>query len=369
MSAFTTKTAVYTLARAFSGWEFLAVMGVAMTLYGVVFATMENNARRILSYHIVSQVGFMVAGIGIGTAVTVNGATAHAYAHILYKGLLFMSVGAILYSAGTAKLTELGGLAGKLPLVMLLYVAAGLSISGWPLFNGFISKTMTIAGAYEAHRSWLGLGMELAAVGTFLSVGIKLPYFAFWGGKEPSDRPLRPIPGNMYLAMGLGALLCFIQGVYPPVLYALLPNLPVEYQPWTAWHVLQVLLLLSFTGLAFFLMRRTMRPHAQLNLDFDFLYRRAGRGIVAVARMPIAALDALWSEAYRVVGLWGLMTTAKLAYWFDRTAIDGVVDGTAEGVRRTGGRAAMVQSGKLQEYLLGAVLAAGVILLAVLVLN
>ncbi len=161
---FTTKTAVYVLARGFAGFEVLAIAGTIMAIYGVFYATIENNARRILAYHIVSQVGYMVAGIGIGTAMTLNGAAAHAYAHILYKGLLFMGAGSLLYATGTAKLTELGGLVSKLPWVFVFYMVGAVSISGFPLFSGFVSKTMVIAGAAEAHRTYLALGLELAAV-------------------------------------------------------------------------------------------------------------------------------------------------------------------------------------------------------------
>ena len=159
MSAFTTKTAVYVLARGFSGFHVLAIGGCIMCLYGVFYATIENNARRILSYHIVSQVGYMVCGIGIGTAMTMDGACAHAYAHILYKGLLLWVLAACV-SGRFGKLTELGGLASRLPLVMIGYMVGAVSISGMPLFNGFVSKTMTIAGAAEAHHTWLALGME-----------------------------------------------------------------------------------------------------------------------------------------------------------------------------------------------------------------
>lgn len=358
MSAFTTKTAVYTLARAFAGWEFLAIMGVLMALYGVVYATMENNARRILSYHIVSQVGYMVAGIGIGTYMTVNGAAAHAYAHILYKGLLFMSVGALLHATGTAKLTELGGLVGRLPWVMICYVVAGLSISGWPVFNGFVSKTMTIAGAFADHRVLLGLGMEVAAVGTFLSVGLKLPYFAFWGGK-PNDmqRKLTPIPWNMYVAMFIGAGLCIAQGVYPQMLYTLLPypEAAAEFHPWTPWHVTQALLLLSFAGLAFYLQRETMKPHRQLNLDFEFFYRWAGKLFLWVVSYPLAWLDSIWTEVYRWVGLRGLLWSALGTDVFDRRAIDGVVDGAAYNTREAGRGTALAQTGRLNDYFAGAV--------------
>ena len=252
MSAFTTKTAVYVLARGFSGFYVLAIGGCIMCLYGVFYATIENNARRILSYHIVSQVGYMVCGIGIGTAMTMDGACAHAYAHILYKGLLFMGVGCLLFSAGSAKLSELGGLASRLPLVMIGYMVGAVSISGMPFFNGFVTKTMTIAGAAEAHHTWLALGMELAAVGTFLSVGIKLPYYAFFA-KPKNDMPLKPIPWNMYLGMGISSVLCLAYRAFPrdavqaaavshgvhPV-YALAPgavlDAPRVYGPWFLSH-------------------------------------------------------------------------------------------------------------------------------------
>lgn len=374
MSAFTTKTAVYVLMRAFAGWEILAVMGVVMALYGVFYATIENNARRILSYHIVSQVGYMVAGVGIGTAMTLNGASAHAYAHILYKGLLFMSVGTVLYAAGTAKLTELGGLASRMPLVMICYVVAGLSISGMPLFNGFISKTMTIAGAAEAHRTWLALGMEVAAVGTFLSVGIKLPYFAFWSKPEDKTRELRPIPINMYIGMFMGAALCFLQGIYPKMLYVLLPYkvtgaghaipepsrilaaFDVGYVPFTAIHLISALLLLGFTGLGFYHMRNIIKPHPSRNLDFDWFYRLGGNLVRWVVCTPLAALDGVWTSVYRVVGLKWLMGFAFGASSFDRNAIDGVVDGSAYTVRGVGRTAAKAQTGHLQDYLALAVI-------------
>ncbi len=363
MSAFTTKTAVYVLARGFAGFEILGIMGVLMTIYGAAFATIENNARRILSYHIVSQVGYMVAGVGIGTAMTVNGACAHAYAHILYKGLLFMGAGCVLYATGTQKLTELGGVAYRLPWVMFCYMIAAVSISGFPLFNGFISKTMTINGAAEAHHLWLTLGMELAAVGTFLSVGIKLPYFAFFHQPDYT-KELKPIPGNMYVAMGIAAFLCFIIGVVPNLLYGLLPHQPVEYIPYTPWHVLQTLLLLSFTGLAFYLMRYVIEPKAKINLDFDYIYRLLGNLGIGIAKWPIEKLDNWWTEFYNRVGLVGLLLLAKFSRMFDEKAIDGVVDGTAYGVLGTGGRLAKFQTGKLADYI-GLALVIGVGVFAV----
>ncbi|MEW6259927.1 MAG: Na(+)/H(+) antiporter subunit D [Thermodesulfobacteriota bacterium] len=363
MSAFTTKTAVYVLLRSFSGFEILGIMGTLMTIYGVVYATIENNARRILAYHIVSQVGYMVAGVGVGTAMTVNGACAHAYAHILYKGLLFMGAGTLLYASGTAKLSNLGGLFRRMPWAFFWYMIAAVSISGFPLFSGFVSKTMTITGAAEAHHTWLALGMEFAAVGTFLSVGIKLPYFA-WFSKPDCGIELKPVPMNMYVAMGAAGILCFLIGVYPDFLYKLLPN-PVEYTPYTAWHVLQSLLLLGFTGLGFYILRYKLTPEAKINLDFDYVYRMIGRFVMALARIIGDRIDFWWSEFYARVGLRGLLAAASGSSWFDKKAIDGVVDGTALGVRAIGEKATRVQTGKIQDYLASAMVLAMVVAVGV----
>jgi len=362
MCAFTTKTAVYVLCRGFAGWEVLAIAGTCMAVFGVLYACIENNARRILSYHIVSQVGYMVAGIGIGTAMTLNGAVAHAYAHILYKGLLFMGTGAILYAAGTAKLDKLGGLAYRLPWVMVWYMVAALSISGMPLFNGFISKTMTIAGAAEAHKTILALGMEIAAVGTFISVGIKLPYFAFWGGKKEYTGELKPLPFNMYIGMGIAGILCIAQGVYPDMLYRFLP-FAVEH-PFEPWHIDKVInsgLLLGFSGLAFYLTRDIITPHAYLNLDFDWFYRLIGRVTMGAVCWPASRIDDVWTEVYRTVGLKALIKAGDGTSVFDKKGIDTVVDGSAYTVRNIGRFGAKAQTANLQDYLaFAAVLGLGI---------
>ncbi|MBI9111552.1 Na(+)/H(+) antiporter subunit D [Maridesulfovibrio ferrireducens] len=350
MCAFTTKTAVYVLARGFSGVYVLAIAGTFMAVYGVLYASMENNARRILSYHIVSQVGYMVAGIGIGTALCLNGAIAHAYAHILYKGLLFMSVGTILFAVGTADLDKLGGLVGKLPWLVILYMVGAVSISGMPFFNGFISKTMTITGAAESHNTLIAIGLEIAAVGTFLSVGIKLPYFAFFHKPAKTELKLNPIPKNMYVAMAIAATLCFAQGVYPQMLYSLLP-FPVEYTPYTPWHLLQSAMLLAFTGAGFWIMRKVIVPHHGRNLDFDKLYRWIGNTGIKVVCRPVAWVDSVWTTVYRVIGLRALMDFADGSSWFDRKGIDTVVDGTAYTVRNIGRTGAKIQTGRIQDYL------------------
>jgi len=353
MCAFTTKTAVYVLARGFSGFEILAILGTAMTVYGVFYAVIENNIRRVLAYHIVSQVGYMVAGVGIGTELAINGACAHAFAHILYKALLFMGAGAILYMTGTAKLSRLGGLYKYMPLTMIFYIVGAISISGFPLFSGFVSKSMIVASAHEKGRLMLLTFMNLAGIGTFLSVGLKVTYFAFFG-KEAPIKAKEP-PKNMLWAMGLTSALCFIIGVYPDSLYVLLPY-PVEYHPYTLMHLSEMLQILSFTGLVFFLLVKKLAPEDKLNLDLDIFYRMGGRVFMWIDNYIISVIDGFWGELYRILGLKMLFKNADISYGFDRKVIDGVVDGSALGVRGFGGIIKKLQTGRIQAYMGFAVL-------------
>jgi multicomponent Na+:H+ antiporter subunit D len=348
MCAYTTKTAVYVLARAFPGFDVLAVMGVVMTIYGVCYATIENDMRRILSYHIISQVGYMVAGVGIGTELALNGACAHAYAHILYKALLFMGAGAVLEMTGRSKLSDLGGLYKYMPLSLIFYVVGGISISGFPFFSGFVSKSLIVAGAGEAHHPLLMVLMLLASVGTFLSVGLKLPYFA-WFGKDSGLQPKEP-PKNMLWAMGLTSFLCFFIGVYPQVLYELLP-FPVTYHPYSAAHFSETVQILLFTGLGFFLLLKKLTPEAKINLDFDWFYRKVLAGFMWFDRKAIQGADTWWSNLYRTLALKILMAFARGFSRFDRWGIDGVVDNVAYGTRGLGGKFRAAQGGNLQQYL------------------
>lgn len=271
LSAFTTKTAVYVLIRVFPGWEVLLIAGTLMTLYGVIFAILSNNIRGILAYHIISQVGYMVAGVGLGTEMGLNGSSAHAFSHILYKALLFMGAGVVLETTGKDKLTELGGLGKRQKLTLLLYMVAAFSISGFPLFNGFISKSMIIAAAGDAHHSIAMLGMLLASVGTFLSVGLKLPFFTWFG--EDKKIESRRTPVNMHIGMGIVAFFCVLHGIMPSLLYRFLPY-PVHFEPFTSHHLVETAQILVFTFTAFWLFKKKLNPHAEITLDFDWLYRK-----------------------------------------------------------------------------------------------
>ncbi|MCD6269585.1 MAG: Na(+)/H(+) antiporter subunit D [Deltaproteobacteria bacterium] len=365
MCAFTTKTAVYVLARAFPGFEMLAIMGAIMTLYGVGYAVIENDARRILAYHIVSQVGYMVCGIGIGTALAINGACAHAYAHILYKALLFMGVGAVLEMTGKSKLNELGGLYKRMPVALFFTVIGGIAISGFPLTSGFISKSMIIAGAGADHRVILMLMLSLAAVGTFLSVGIKLPYF-IWFGKD-SGVKAKEAPWNMNLAMAGAAFMCIFLGIYPEYLYRMLP-FACDYHPYTAYHVSETLQILGFTGLGFYLMVKYLHPDPKSNLDVDWFYRKGSLAFMWCACKPISIANDWIGEVYRTVGLRFTMLVAKALSWFDWEGIDWAVDGSAKGVVKGGDQVRALQTGKIQQYIGGAVAALMIVLLVIVFL-
>jgi len=276
LSAFTTKTAVYVLIRMFPGWEILLILGTIMTIYGVVFAILANDIRGILAYHIISQVGYMVAGVGIGTEMALNGSAAHAFSHILYKALLFMGAGTVLFSTGKTKLTDLGGLHKSMRPALILYMIAAFSISGFPLFNGFISKSMIVSAAGEAHYPLAMFLMLLAAVGTFLSVGLKLPYFTWFA----ADRKLKPkkLPKNMLAGMGLVAFFCILHGLKPSLLYQLLPH-PVHFTPYSVPHLVETVQILAFTFIGFWLYRKKLNPHANIALDLDWFYRRPAKAM------------------------------------------------------------------------------------------
>jgi multicomponent Na+:H+ antiporter subunit D len=287
MSVYTTKTGVYVLARCFAGMPFVAYMGGIMTVYGVLFALLQNDARRLLSYHIVSQVGYMVAGIGVGTELGVNGGIAHVFNHILYKALLFMCMGSVLYMTGKRKLTEMGGLARYMPVTCLACVVASLSIAGAPGFNGYVSKGMVITSAVEQHMPILELMMVLAAVGTFLSF-VKLCYFTFFAPNQ--EITAKESPMNMQLAMLLTASLCVLIGVYPEALFRVLPYQPIHYHPYTPSHVIGTIQLFMLAGLAFMVAKDMVAPHRATILDFDYFYRLGGRGIVWVCVVPLSNL-------------------------------------------------------------------------------
>ena len=296
MTAFTTKSAVYVLLRGFPGLEILVWLGAIMAVYGVVYAVLENDIRRLLAYHIISQVGYMVCGVGLGSDMALNGSAAHAFCHILYKALLFMGAAAVVHVTGRRKLTELQGrnLYKKMPICLTLYMVGGFSISAVPLFNGFVSKTMVVAAAGELHRPVIHLLLHLASIGTFLHTGLKLPYGTWFGrlrpGEDPEEIDAKEPPLNMLIAMGIAAFLCVFTGIFPSVLYQLLPH-PVHFHPYTPYSVVAMIQLLLLTTAAFWLFIDKLGGEPTVSADTDWFYRKPARAFFWLLEYPLKGIE------------------------------------------------------------------------------
>ncbi len=291
LSAFTTKVGIYALARGFAGTEMLIYIGAVMTAFPIFYAVIENDLRRVLGYSMINQIGFMVVGIGIGTALSVDGAVAHAFNEVIFKGLLFMSMGAVLYRTGTINGSDLGGLYKSMPFSAAMSMVGAASISAFPLFSGFVSKSMIMSAAAEHGYHWIWLVLLFASAGVVEHAGIKIPFFGFFGhdsGIRTEEAPL-----NMRVAMAIAAALCIAVGVLPQTFYSLLP-FHVTYTPYDTGHVVEQIQLLFFSMLAvFWLMRLGLYPaerHA-VNLDSDWFYRRLAPRLVRGIGGAALALD------------------------------------------------------------------------------
>lgn len=274
LSAFTTKVAVYALARGFPGTDILVYIGAAMTCFPIFYAVIENDLRRVLAYSMINQVGFMVCGIGIGTALALNGAVAHAFNDVIFKGLLFMTMGAVLYRVGNINGSDLGGLYKSMPKTAMLCIVGAASISAFPLFSGFVSKSMVMTAMLQEGHNYLWLMLLFASAGVFHHAGIKIPYFAFF--HHDSGIRVKEAPNNMLIAMTIAAVLCVFIGTQPQYLYALLPW-HVEYWPYDMTHVLAQLQILFFSALAFvWLNKKGLYPPElrSVNIDFEWTYRK-----------------------------------------------------------------------------------------------
>jgi multicomponent Na+:H+ antiporter subunit D len=304
LSAFTTKLAIYALARGFAGTDILIPIGALMTAFPIFYAVIENDLRRVLAYSLNNQLGFMVVGIGIGTELAINGTAAHAFAHVLYKGLLFMSMGAVLTRVGHVRGSDLGGLYRTMPKTAVFCMVGAASISAFPLTSGFVSKSMILEAAAEGHHVITFLVLLFASAGVFHHSGIKIPFFAFFG-HDSGERPPEA-PRHMLIAMFCAAALCIGIGVWPDPLYAMLPY-DVDYVPYTASHVTETLQLLMFSALAFgFLMRSGLYPPElwAINLDSDWLYRRPlKRAIQWSLRTGTQARASFDARAARTLGM------------------------------------------------------------------
>ncbi|WP_022851890.1 Na(+)/H(+) antiporter subunit D [Limisalsivibrio acetivorans] len=289
LSVFTTKTAIYTLARGFAGEEILIVAGAIMTAFPIFFAVLENDLRKVLSYSLINQLGFMVVGIGVGTAMAVNAAVGQAFVHIMFKSLLFMGMGAVLHQTGKIKASELGGLYKYMPITTIFTIIGSATISAFPLFSAFVTKSMILSSVAYEGLAIVWLVLLFASAGVLDHSGIKIPFFAFFG----HDSGLRPkeAPTNMLIGMGILAFISIFIGVYPPAIYNIMPY-AVDYNPYTGDHVVAQMQLLLFSILAFTLLLRSGMYPAEIkaiNLDFDWFYRKGARAFVWVVDNPFMA--------------------------------------------------------------------------------
>jgi len=301
LSAFTTKVAIYALARAFPGTEMLVYVGAVMTCFPIFYAVIENDLRRVLGYSMINQIGFMVTGIGIGTALSINGAVAHAFNDVIFKGLLFMGMGSVLHMTGRMNGSDLGGLYKTMPLTAALTTVGAASISAFPLFSGFVSKSMVMAAVLQEGYYWVWPALLFASAGVFHHAGIKIPYFAFFA-HDSGVRAQEP-PRNMLLAMTLAAVLCIGIGTFPQFLYGILP-FPVDYWPYDATHVLTQTQLLFFGALAFVGLQKTRIYPPELvatNLDAEWVYRRLGPRVVRTVAAAVRIADGAFRGGIRAL--------------------------------------------------------------------
>ena len=273
LSAFTTKSAVYALLIVFAGTAILIPIGIYMIFYGIIYALLENDIRRILAYSIIYAVGFMVAGIGIGSEMAINGVAAHAVAHIIYKALLLMSAGSVLYATGIRKCSELGGLHQVMRLTMICGVIGALSISAAPWTSGFVTKSLIKEAAYQAGMTWVWGALVIATAAVVLHAGMRLPWLVFFQNQRTPRSNVLAVPGNMKVAMIFFSILCIAMGLFPQLFYQLLPY-PVDYQPYTFAHLLSQSQLLLFATIAFFLTLPLFKHTPAITLDIDWFYRR-----------------------------------------------------------------------------------------------
>lgn len=331
LSAFTTKLAVYALARGYPGTEILVYIGATMTMFPIFYAVIENDLRRVLSYSLINQVGFMITGIGIGTELAINGAVSHAFVHIIYKALLFMSMGAVLFRTGKINGSELGGLYKSMPLTTVFCIVGAASISAFPLFSGFVAKSMVLAAALDEGYSGVWLLLLFASAGVFHHSGIKIPFFAFFA--HDSGIRTKEAPPNMLAAMFVAAFASVFIGIYPWPLYDILP-FPVDFVPYTQAHVLTQMQLLIFSALAFTFLKLTSLYPPELpgiNIDAEWTYRRFGPGVIkklagifgpldqAIRGVFLNSLNLATAKVYRYLGPKGVMArtiqAGSMVYW------------------------------------------------------
>ncbi len=295
MCSFTTKLAIYAFARVFAGEDLLLTIGLVMACLPIVYAVIENDLRRVLAYSMISSSGFMLCAIGVGTQMAINGAVATAFNHVIYQGLLMMTMGAVLYRVGHVNASNLGGLYKSMPWTTVFCILGAASLAAVPLFSGFVSKAIIMAEVLKQGHEIAWLLLLFAAAGVLHYAGLKVPFFAFFA-KDSGLRP-KEAPWNMLLAMGIAAFICLYIGIYPEPLYSIMPFSMKDYSPYDLTHVLTQLQILFFSALAFVLLKLWKfypSNSRSINLDTDWFYRKLG---LKVLRFVVASVAFAYRNA------------------------------------------------------------------------
>lgn len=299
LSSFTTKTAVYALAVLYPGERALVAVGAVMVLFTVWYAVIENDLRKVLSYSLINQVGFMTVGIGIGTDLALAGAFCHAMTDVVFKGLLFMTMGACLYRTGTSEATGLGGLAKSMPVTACCCLVGTASIAAVPGFSGFVSKAMITTAAGAAEQTFTLAWFALLVASSGVMEHLKVPYLAFFS-REP-EREVEEAPKSMQAAMVLAAAMCLVVGLFPQhTVYALMP-IAVLYEPYTLEHVVTQSQLLIFATLAIsLLLTAGLYPKERKgrNRDVDLFFERGGSTFSRIIETGLNGLNALGAAIF-----------------------------------------------------------------------
>jgi len=354
LSIFGIKTAIYAMARCFVGLDLLIVLGVIMALYGAVYAILSNNIRRILAYLMVAQGGLMTVGIGMDSKMALDGAISLAYAHTFYNALLMMTMGSVIYATHEELLGRLGNLFRKLPFVFALTLIGLLGLCAVPFFSGFTGISLIFEEALKLQGPIPGailvLLLGLAMVLMILAGGLRLPFFVFWSENVENREPLRPLPKNMVVAMGMAGAFCLVQGVFPEMINRHLPY-AMEERPFTLFKLgIGFFFPAAAFGL-FMLLRPLLKPRANELPDFEYLYVLVGRGVMVLFSKPLSWMDGIWSEVYRTLFLRAFNFLARISDVFDRKGIDGAVNRTAASVMFLSRISTRLQSGRLQDQL------------------
>ncbi|MGB9710872.1 MAG: Na(+)/H(+) antiporter subunit D [Thermodesulfovibrio sp.] len=366
LSTFTTNAAVYVFSRGFAGTEFLIYIGVIMVVFPTFYGIIENNLRRVLSYSIIAQLGFMIIGIAIGTQLSLNGTIAYAFCQTLYMALLFMAMGAVLYRTGKINATDLGGLYKSMPITTILCIVGAASISGVPFTNGFVSKLMIVSAVADSGMLFVWIALLFASVGVFIYSGIKIPFFAFFS--YDSGIRTKEAPKHMLIAMGLASFLCIVIGVLPGLIYSILPY-PVDYEPYTAAHIIDQAHLLAFSALAFTLLvfSGIYPPEIRsINLDVDWFYRKEAAIFMKFAKFFAKIEYNIIGEAYEFMVIKPVLKMARWLKIIDTSGVDGTYNGMAKGSMTLSDTVKIIQTGKAHDYAFFMVI--GIIMLILIIL-